>query len=1005
MMATTDCKQFLQHVLPHTGPYCIFGLSPTDETRRWNRGVATIDAAVSAAKEIDERYGMHAFVAVGALIEREEQYYDDDGNTRTRTARTTENIRGMRAYTMDIDAGPHHKTGAMRSYETTEDALAALNAFIARYNFPQPTLVQSGQGLHVWWTLSDEVPAAVWSENGAHLLAMAAAVGFEVDGGRTTNITSVLRVAGRRNHKYAEKPVVGVLQYGADTDTVAFHALIDRTLPVPAAAKKAAAAPSTVGIPGLEGGPKISLPGNNTAKVYTPNLDITKLDAECDAWYLATNDEAQANDHVPEPVWLRVLQLAVHVGGRDTAHAISMHDPRYSVEATDAKLHGGRKPILNANDEVVMGPASCADLRAAYMEAWPSKGNPCVGCSHYIAAEDKHTITSPAVVSHITPAVPDQLPPNKTEVLDTDTGETHVEEVDDPPEPYVRLARGMAYRKYNPKTEETDLIIFCPYDMYPKRLQADEEGKQYGVVWMVNYPMEGWQERHIEHVGTQTLRVTLAKWGIFIAPKDIERMADFMSAYTDKLQRKIPTEIEFDRCGWRDTGFVLGDKLINNKGVIETHAMSKALAKSVAWLGTAGERDAYIKALRPYGHKECFEFREFVAISLGSIFYCFSGEIATTFNATGTSGVGKSTIMRVAAAMFGSARDGIIREFTRMGVERVSGHHNHLPLFVDEVTGKKDGEYTEFLFQYSGGKGKVKLDRESQLRGDCPTWNNICLTNSNNDVYAGVSTTVKDLQAHLARIIQIEFPKTTAISKEDADEISSAVAANYGHAILDVLQWAVPRRKDHEKAILKIKREIEKRVGGDLSVERFKIAEIACAIYAMRVLDGLGYIMTWPVDEDRESMIQQLLEVREDVKKLEMLPEDYLGAFLDEHSPNTLTMNAKASGNIDNVVSGPTRELYIRKELDTRRIFVSRDAFNRWCKLSHVHADRQILALFRSGVIVRDLLRRVLGAGTPYEGGQVSCFEIDLNRLSGTMTVVPSLQPAASVAAPKAASI
>jgi hypothetical protein len=185
---------------------------------------SALDVACDIVRKQDG-LGKNTFIAVGALVNAK---IWDRKDQRFRVKREGGNIRALRAYTMDIDAGPRKKG---TPYETTEAALVALKSFCKAYNLPKPTLVQSGFGLHVWWTLTEEVPEAMWEHYGRALYSMSVSHGLRCDKGRTVDSSSILRIAGGHNHKYEHKPVVEVLAWGEDTATDVFHGLLTHEAP------------------------------------------------------------------------------------------------------------------------------------------------------------------------------------------------------------------------------------------------------------------------------------------------------------------------------------------------------------------------------------------------------------------------------------------------------------------------------------------------------------------------------------------------------------------------------------------------------------------------------------------------------------------------------------------------------------------------------------------------------------------------------------------------------
>lgn len=122
--------------------------------------------------------------------------------------RTAANVSGACAFWMDIDCGKD-KDADKKGYLTKEIAKQELNSFCEKVVIPKPThIVDSGNGLHVYWALKSSVTREEWQEAAKKLKQLTIKHNFKVDGSRTADIASVLRVPGTMNNKSTTpKPV------------------------------------------------------------------------------------------------------------------------------------------------------------------------------------------------------------------------------------------------------------------------------------------------------------------------------------------------------------------------------------------------------------------------------------------------------------------------------------------------------------------------------------------------------------------------------------------------------------------------------------------------------------------------------------------------------------------------------------------------------------------------------------------------------------------------------
>ena len=68
------------------------------------------------------------------------KFEDDSG-------RTAKNAKWFKAFWLDLDCGEG------KPYEDQAQALAALKSFCANTGLPKPILVNSGRGIHAYWSL------------------------------------------------------------------------------------------------------------------------------------------------------------------------------------------------------------------------------------------------------------------------------------------------------------------------------------------------------------------------------------------------------------------------------------------------------------------------------------------------------------------------------------------------------------------------------------------------------------------------------------------------------------------------------------------------------------------------------------------------------------------------------------------------------------------------------------------------------------------------------------
>jgi hypothetical protein len=957
-----DTVAFLRHVLPLEGPYCICndGRKPDGTKTYIQHGAASINEAAAIATRLDQ-YQKNVFFAVGALIQGKVW---DDKRQRHKVSRSGDNIRGVRAYIMDLDAGPD------RQYPTVVDAATALKQFIKKHKLPIPTIVNSGNGLHVYWTLVEEVQEALWEENGARLKQLAIDSGLKIDVSRTADSSSVLRVVNTHNYKYTPPPMIEVVTLGTPTPNDQFHnALL--------AFDHSQSTLLTTAAPTTGFGSNISKPIYD-GPVADLSLKTTASNCQTYAYTIDPENQEQGKARVPEPAWHAALLLSSFMRKPEQViHLISKSDPRYDPANTDQKY----AEIMDARKKGV-GPPTCKAFQKAYA-GHPTNADCCAGCPSL------GKITSPAAVGKYVELAPP--------ILQQING--HIYTIPNPPAPFIRTTKGIGMGFANPKTGANDVLDFCDYDMYPIRLRVDERtGLEDDVRWKVKLPKQDWIEVDIPHTPSNQLRTTLSKRGMYIDEPYIPQMNRLMSAYMRQLQNELPREMAFSKLGWRpDNSFVYGKYQYFPDGHMEEHSMSHALESAIEnGIVTAGDYDTWRQDINIYKRGGLEAYRSTVYCDFGSILYPMTGQIATIVSATGVTGTGKSTLLDVCASVFGDPSKLVIRGdrnlSTRAAAEVRADAMNNLPVWMDETTGRDPKEIAELIFNYSGGKGKIRSTATGGIRGDIATWSNMMLTNANTDDYERIASVHRDGSQHMMRLIQWHFVDNMAITKAEGDNLRNSIRENHGHAGHIFIQYVVANRDAVQKRVRDAVSDADKAVGAK-SEERFWTAGAACGRVAGEICNQLGILQGWPVTTDVQWMYNQIPLIRHQTTEQLPQPGEVMAEFLDAHLINTLTIGSKGAGNIDDIIHEPRGELIVRLDIDLKTIWVSRSSFRDYCVEQGVSFNRTIHEMEKNGMVLRNNVLKVLGADTTFAKGKVRCIELDLVKVSGGLAIVTSTQP------------
>jgi hypothetical protein len=173
-----DTLTFLQRVLPSTGIYATAVLGQSGMQHRFFSKVEDLARAIVT---LDGR-GNNTYYAISAFCEP--------------GSRTQENTRCTKVLPLDVDCGP------TKPFPTWKEGLLALGKFVSDAKLPKPMIIHSGNGLHVYWVLTEELEPTRWGPLANALKAKVVQHQFAVkDLGLTANSALVLRPTGTRNPK------------------------------------------------------------------------------------------------------------------------------------------------------------------------------------------------------------------------------------------------------------------------------------------------------------------------------------------------------------------------------------------------------------------------------------------------------------------------------------------------------------------------------------------------------------------------------------------------------------------------------------------------------------------------------------------------------------------------------------------------------------------------------------------------------------------------------------
>lgn len=960
-----NAQEFLELLLPTSGIIC----TATPQGTGWsNKRHATIPDAISHINYATYQ-GLPAYFAMATY--EAEQVWDHSANNGAGKFRfrTQANTQYIRSFYLDLDVDPQDP----KKFNSKEDALAQLKAFVYKIGMPPPMVVDSGGGIHVYWPFFAHVTTAEWRPAADKLKAICTAEDFKADRSLTSDQARVLRCIGGFNTK-RDAPVKLLARGNGPYNFSDLERILDDYV------SDCGIVSTTRAAPGGLSGAQADFEDNLGTTSNPGNFDLIVLKCEQIASQVASRGSSTG-----EVLWRSALGVAKFCEQPEAAYrALSERHPEFSWGATLQKVAGWNT-----------GPTTCGNFETE---------NPagCQGCPH------RGKIKSPISLGRVKDEVPEEVPPVQ---LLNDLGEA--EEVFIAPRPAgYHLVKGKIKFEQDVGDDDMGFTEVCPYDLYPIRIMR-QSGMDILVeersMWRAHLPRLGPTDMEIPQSlisDHRKLYAYLMQKGVYMTIDDSKATQQYMSYYLQTLAEAADRDKLYERLGWHDDhkSYVLGNKVIQADGKMRTVNPSRTVrAVTKDGVVAAGSAQAWKDAMAFYNRPGYEGTRFFIYAALGAPLFHMNdtGNKGVLITASGESGRGKTTALKACASLWGKP-DNLILNGNKEGAtvnalyESLGCYHS-LPFIWDEITERDPEELRRFLLNISQGRGKDRMKGAEHV-GKTVTWETIVLASANTDDVSRILATGRDVSPHLMRMIGVPFGlvQNTPEAKIEADEFLRTINHNYGHAGPLMMKHVVQHYDKIVKGYIKNVAMVDRLLNSNnAAAERYWSAAVAAAYTAAQIASSLGLI-DYPIEDDLKWMLAHLGTQRESIQDNAADPLDILVEFLENHIGNTLVVSAKNSSNLDCTVVKPYNSLLIRHEMDAGIIFVARQSIMDFCTDKKMPYRRMEQVLEAQGVIINRNRQKVLGADTVYAKGQTRCWEIDANKLGIPAPAVPTQPPSSS---------
>lgn len=913
---------FLNCVLPDTGIYCSFGISTTKRVK--TKFLDSKDQFAQVSKT-QAAAGTDAYFAVATF--------------KDSSRRITENVDLIQSVFVDLDCGPD------KPYVDQREALVDLRRFVKEVGLPRPTIVNSGMGIHAYWSFTEPLEYTPWLRASSALLALCDEHELHVDRGVTIDAARILRLPETYNFKYGEPLAVEVLYLA---DRFAFEDVAELlTKPAPA---------GTGILEGLDADrlaavqsrdvPDIMPVAENFKSSFKLIMKRSIEGTGCAQMLHAYENQ----ESLEEPLWRAMLSIANVCEDREPAIRF-MSDKHPEYNEADALAKASR----------TKGPYTCDTFRKLRPDI-------CEGCPH--------NITSPVLLGRVL-----KESEGPVEVADTKTSMHYV--VPEFPKPYARGASGGVYKQVKDDDGNTVSLLVYPYDLYVvQRIRDPEDGET--LVVRLHLPKDGVCEFLVPLsvvLSNDKLRDRLASQGVTAYGKSLGELMAYFTKWVEALQHKESASVARTQFGWVGDleSFVVGEREILPDEVIYSPP-STVTFPLVNSYGSAGSLEKWSEVVSYYAGKDRAD-RAF------ALFLGFGNLLLGMTNIQGywlslyspSSGSGKTTVLKAIASIYGDPKRLLMREKdTENAFWSRTGVHNNIPMMLDEITNMSSDQMSRRVYGITEGRAKGRLMAHVNAeRKNLTHWHTGVISSSNTAVLEKLAAMKSLPEGELMRMLEYMLEHDSDMSPRRADAFFGQLDDNFGLAVVPFVQYVMKNRTTIKAKLDARYLELSQRIG-ITGAERYWITMGALALVGGDIANHIG-LVSIPVSPVSEFFVRLVRMNRRKVLGIRKEVEDFVQSYIQRHTRDLLVVRNKTENAVITTAAlrEPIGAMLMRYELDTHRLYISAREFRAECRDAGISFDDAVVKYEATGVYLG--LRRVhISKGSVFDTGtRVSALAFD----------------------------
>ena len=945
--------------MPTQGTYSIVGLHGGKPQQKF---AESLEDAYKHIEKFKAQTGTDVYFAVGSF----------EGFSR----KAVDSIY-FKSFFLDLDCGEN------KDYPSQQEAIIALAQFVLDTKLPEPTVVSSGYGVHVYWILTEDIPTKDWLVYSKTLKDLCHQKGLRADPSVTGDAARILRVPGTKNYKRDTAVDVEVL---SDIVTCRLEEFVT-----------ALGAPKVVEQfdlnqvkKGLDDETRQML-GLDNYEFSFEKIAVESLeDRGCSHIKYSIINAAT----LPEPQWVAGLSVAARCVDSTTAiHDFSSDHPDYNRDATEEKAARTIREAkwaytCKAFEERFrdINPDGCANC--PWRGKIPSPTH--IGKRLRVAQPgvDEPSVSESGVVERGDISSPQE---QKNQVVSAKFPKEYIT-LPQFMYPFVRPVSGGVWYEPAPEHKKDgtvirkDPVMLLNQDFIPiKRLYSHYDGECLHMRLFL--PHDGIREFILPMSAVyapEKFKEFIAKSGVLVTFSLIDKLRDYLVKWSQYLKQYQKADDMRMAMGWTDEprfgSFVAGKTEITPTG--EFDCPVTPAARNVAdKIHTEGSFDEWRRSVNML-NQPGFEYHALgLFMGFGSPLVPFTYTTGLMVSFSGRKGSGKTGAMLAGLSVFGDPGKQMI---VTVDGARINGLWsrastlNNLMMGIDETSNAPPAKLSDIIYKGSmNNQGKIREQssynvERKQREGSM----NLTLLTTNQSNKDKMFMAKANPEGELRRLLELDISETGKIEESLGNQIFQPLRANFGFAGPEFIKYCYKLGLPEVDRIVKMWNTRMQQEFYNDSTYSFWNGGIAAMMAGAQISERAGIIS---IDYERiySFILERLHRLHHEYASAGVNYEDLLSEFLSVNLNGILAFNES-----DKVSVEPRgKDLVARAEVTEGKVWISKSAIKEYLHEKQINVSHFEADLMKKGVMVNNKAKKKMAAGWKSAMGAMNlwCYEVKLD--------------------------